>query len=158
MPPLNYAEVGVDRMLLQETCDFLQIDLFTSTYYTSPMSTPSVFVLHDMIPEVMGWDPEPQWQMKHASIRHASAIVSVSHSSKRDLLHFFPEIPPERITVAHNAANAEFRPRSMDEVVAFRQRCGLTKPYFLIVVRSHPLQEQRTDLPGPASTSRGREF
>ena len=72
MPPLNYAELEFDRKLLQETCDLLQIDLFTSTYYTSPISTPSVFVLHDMIPEAVGWDlSDPQWQMKHAGIRHA---------------------------------------------------------------------------------------
>jgi glycosyltransferase involved in cell wall biosynthesis len=134
MPPLNFGKIEYDRKLLQDVCDRFQIDLFMSTYYTAPIHTPSIFTLHDMIPENMGWNlSDPEWQMKHRHVRQARAIISVSESSKRDLMRFFPEIPAERVIVAHNAASAVFQPPSRDDIAAFAQKYGIKQPYFLIV-------------------------
>jgi glycosyltransferase involved in cell wall biosynthesis len=134
MDVYDYNRTDKDRYTLQTVCDEERADVFISTYYTTPVTTPSVFMAHDMIPELFGWDVRhPMWREKHYGIRHASAFVCVSTQTKRDLMRFFPDIPSERITVTPLAAAPMFKPRGEDEIDYVRRGTGLTKPYFLTV-------------------------
>ena len=56
MPLYNYEEKALDSEKLQAICDQFNADLFISTYYMTPLWTPSILMLHDMIPEVIGLD------------------------------------------------------------------------------------------------------
>ena len=47
-----FAHCAADSFLIQKVCDLYRIDVFTSTYYTSPISTPMVLMVYDMIPEL----------------------------------------------------------------------------------------------------------
>ncbi len=71
--------------------------------------------------------------------RRCEAIVSVSHFTKQDLVDFY-KLPSERITVIHNGLNHSlYRPRSEEELAAFRARKQLDKPFFFFVSRlEHP--------------------
>jgi glycosyltransferase involved in cell wall biosynthesis len=134
MNPYDYARTDQDRQTLQAICEEEQADVFISTYYTTPLATPSVFMAHDMIPELFGWDMRiPMWREKHYGIAHASAFVCVSEATRRDLLRFFPQIPAERVHVTPLAAAPVFHPRPQSEVDYVRNGTGLTKPYFLTV-------------------------
>ena len=46
----THAYTAADSLLIDEVCKELRIDVFTSTYYTTPLTIPSVLVVHDMIP------------------------------------------------------------------------------------------------------------
>jgi len=130
----DYARADEDRRMLQRVCDEERADVFVSTYYTTPVTTPSVFMAHDMIPEIYGWDlRQAMWVEKHAGIRHAAAFVAVSEATKRDLLKFFPSLDAEKVTVTPLAAAAAFYPRRTSEIDAFRAATGTRKPYFLTV-------------------------
>ena len=52
---------AADAAMLQRVCDEEGAVLFLSSYYTSPIRTPSVFIGHDMIPEAMGFDLGDPW-------------------------------------------------------------------------------------------------
>ena len=41
-------------------------------------------------------------------VRRADKLIAVSESTKRDLLHFFPHLPEEKIRVIHHGFDAEF--------------------------------------------------
>lgn len=130
----DYGEADADRRLLQSICDEESADVFISTYYTTPLSTPSVFMAHDMIPEIFGWDlRHPMWREKHLGIAHASAFVCVSEATRRDLLRLVPGISAEKVHVTPLAAAGLFRPRSAEEIEFVRNGTGLSKPYFLTV-------------------------
>jgi FkbM family methyltransferase len=134
IPPHDYNRLADDRQMLQAVCDEEGIDLFISTYYTTPLTTPSVLLSHDMIPEVLEWNlAEPMWQEKDNAIRYASAHLAVSHNTARDLHHFYPNIPLESIVIAHNGIGSEFTPVNPFEVRQWRDRYGIDKPYFLLV-------------------------
>ncbi|MGB3534380.1 MAG: glycosyltransferase [Microcoleaceae cyanobacterium] len=134
IPAHNYNNTEQDRMMLQYICDDEEVDLFISTYYTTPISTPSVFMAYDMIPEVLGADfNEPMWREKHNSIRHASAYVSISENTASDLAQFFSGISLEEITVAHCGVSNHFSPANVAEINQFKFKYGITKPYFLLV-------------------------
>jgi GT2 family glycosyltransferase len=130
----DYGRAEHDKKILQAICDEESADVFISTYYTTPLSTPSVFMAHDMIPELFGWDlRHPMWREKHLGIAHAAAFVCVSEATRRDLLRLVPGIAAEKVHVTPLAAAALFRPRSAEEIEFVRNGTGLTKPYFLTV-------------------------
>ena len=134
MELFDYSRTENDRRVLQMICDEESASVFISTYYTTPMATPSVFMAYDMIPELFGWDlSHPMWREKHAAVRHAPAFVSISQQTKTDLKQFFPEIAADDITVTPLACAEVFRPRPKDETDAFRQATATRKPYFLTV-------------------------
>jgi len=135
VPAYDYDNTDGDRVMLQQVCNEENADLFISSYYTTPLSTPSVFLAHDMIPELMGANlNHPMWREKHYGIQHASAYISVSENTARDLVKFFPDIPLESVTVAQNGVDYKiFSPASSEEIARFKMKYGISKPYFLLV-------------------------
>ncbi|MEY3866720.1 MAG: hypothetical protein RLZZ338_611 [Cyanobacteriota bacterium] len=131
----NYGATDADRQMLQQICDEEGADIFISTYYTTPLSTPSVFMGHDMIPELIGknLDNEPMWREKHYGIRHASAFIVVSENTARDLVGYFPHILVKSVFVAHNGVSSCFSQANAEEIRCFKSKYGLSKPYFLLV-------------------------
>jgi cephalosporin hydroxylase/glycosyltransferase involved in cell wall biosynthesis/SAM-dependent methyltransferase len=134
VPAYDYQKTDSDREMLQQVCDELDADLFISTYYTTPLSTPSVFIAYDMTPEVFETNlEEPMWREKHYGIRHASAYITISHNTASDLLKFFPDIAPELVTVAHCGVPKNLSPASPEEIESFKIKYNLSKPYFMMV-------------------------
>jgi glycosyltransferase involved in cell wall biosynthesis len=133
IPAYDYNNTAGDREMLQQICDEEGADLFISTYYTTPTTTPSVFMAYDMIPEAIGADlNHPIWREKHYGIQHAASYISISENTARDLVRFFPNISPESITVAHCGVASNFTPASSNEINTFKTRYGISKPYFII--------------------------
>lgn len=134
IPVYDYGNTERDRAMLQQICDEEKADLFISTYYTTPLSTPSVFMAYDMIPELMGQNiGHPEWREKHCGIRHASAYITISENTARDLIKVFPQISSNSIAVAHCGIDANFSPADREEVSGFKSKYSITKPYFLLV-------------------------
>jgi glycosyltransferase involved in cell wall biosynthesis len=130
----SYRPTGFDAEILQAICDEEAADLFISTYYTTPISTPSVFMGYDMIPEALNMDLNaPVWQEKRYGILHASHYITISESTGRDLRRFFPYIEPSQVTVAHCGWDPLFSPASPEEIQAFQGKFSIDKPYFLLV-------------------------
>ncbi len=134
IPQYDYNDTDTDREMLQQICDEEAADLFISSYYTTPITTPSVFMAHDMIPELMGWDlNHPMWREKHYGIQHASAYIAVSENTAQDLIKCFPDINSDAVTVAPLGVQSTFNPAQSEEINAFKTNYGITKPYFLLV-------------------------
>jgi len=125
-----------DPLYLQEIMDQEDADLLISTYFTYPEHSPSLIMLHDMTPEIMGLDlNHPEWRAKAQAVRKASGYFSVSHSTKDDFQKLYPQQKHKPITVVPNAASGTFREQSPEDIQDFRQRHDLQKPYFFLVGR-----------------------
>jgi glycosyltransferase involved in cell wall biosynthesis len=128
----DYNNTDADRAMLQKVCEEESASIFISTYYTTPLTTPSVFMGYDMIPEIAGWDTNiPMWREKHYGIRHAVHYILISQNTANDLRRFFPDIAPSQITVAHTGVDFSLPPK--DAVKAFKNQFGIKKPYWLLV-------------------------
>ncbi|GCL34209.1 glycosyl transferase group 1 [Planktothrix agardhii CCAP 1459/11A] len=133
IPAYDYNHTDTDSQMLQQVCDQENADLFISTYYTTPISTPSVFMAYDMIPEILGANfNEPMWREKHRGILHASAYIAISENTATDLVKYFPEIGSS-VTVAHCGISSYFYPAPPGEIIQFKTKYGINKPYFLLV-------------------------
>jgi glycosyltransferase involved in cell wall biosynthesis len=129
-PAFFHERTAEDRHMLQAICDHHGARAFISTYYSIPESTPSLMMVHDMIPEVLGWDMnQPMWQQKREALAYANAFVAVSTNTAVDVRRFI-ERPEREVTVALNGC--DFAPPSADEVAAFKARCGIDRPYFML--------------------------
>ena len=156
--PLDYENLESDREMLQNICDEEQADLFISTYYTTPISTPSVFMGYDMIPEVLGWDLSlPVWQSKHHAIQHASAYMTISEHTAQDLQRLFT-ISPSQITTTLCGVASHFQPASQFEIMQFRDRFNIQKPYFILIGPSMGYKNGELFLQGLSNLSSRRGF
>jgi glycosyltransferase involved in cell wall biosynthesis len=130
----DYARSGADSLYLEQVCRDLGADLFVSTYYSTPVETPSFFFGYDMIPEATGLDlAEEGWREKARAIRHAAGHAMISRSSARDLARFFPEVAEEEIAVVPCGLPPGFAPASEAEVAEMRRALDLAGPYLLTV-------------------------
>ena len=135
VPGYDVHPPGWDRTMLQQVCDEEGADLFISTYYSTPLTTPSLFLSHDMIPELSGHYnlQDAQWREKRHALGRASAFVSVSCSTARDMARLHPELSG-RITVAHCGIDRGlFYPSSATEADRFRKRHQIATPFFLFI-------------------------
>jgi glycosyltransferase involved in cell wall biosynthesis len=133
IPAFDVNNLAADRQMLQQVCDEENADIFTSTYYTTPISTPLTLVIYDMTPEVLGWDLEhPNWRGKVHAIEYASSYAPISENSAKDLMHFYPHIKQEQVNVAYCGVSNKFSLATSTEIQSFRCKYGIRKPYFLI--------------------------
>ena len=124
-----------DSILIQRICDHFAVDVFTSTYYTSPVSTPMLLMVYDMIPELFGFDlTQRPWLDKELAISFSRRHLCTSHSTRDDLLSLYPEISPELTCVEWCGVDESvFREQNPEAVSGFRAKFGLQRPYFLFV-------------------------
>lgn len=135
IPRHSYGQTGLDSLNLDEVCRRLKIDLFVSTYYSSPAHTPSFFFGYDMIPEVLGFPMSDEaWLEKRRAILHASGHSMISQNSADDLERIYPSVQKGSTHVTHvGVAPQFFRPDPID-VKAFRAKHGIRRrPYVMMV-------------------------
>jgi glycosyltransferase involved in cell wall biosynthesis len=134
IPRWDSGRTAEDCFRLQRICDEEGASLFVSTYYTSPISTPSLMLVHDFIPERLGLDTtEPVWSEKPLTIEHASAYVCVSESTRRDLAELESVSHGKRVDVVPNGVDEHFFSASERDAAVFRAAYGVERPYFLVV-------------------------
>jgi glycosyltransferase involved in cell wall biosynthesis len=133
----NYSiaeQVAIPLALARE-----RVDLFHAPHYVLPplVTRRSVVTIHDcihlMFPQYL---PNPM-ALAYARMsitlaaRRATRVMTVSESSKRDILRFV-DVPPDKIDVIYNAYNERFavEPREED-VVRVRERFQLDEQFVL---------------------------
>ncbi len=133
-PAYGFNEAALESERLQRVCDQVKADLFISTYYTTPISTPSIMIVHDMIPETIGLDlRELCWLEKHYSILHAFKYIAVSQNTAHDLMRFYPHITQDLVHVINNGVDQNFYPEQVKNIKDFKERFNINYPYFLLI-------------------------
>ena len=134
IPPHSYDDPEGDRSMLQKVCTEEGVTLFISTYYSHPHSVPTLLMVLDLTPEVLGADlSQPKWVEKRDAINNAGAFVSISHSTAKDLIRYYPEVAQRNIHVVHCGVDSMFAPAADEAIEAFRKDAGIEAPYFLYV-------------------------
>ena len=128
-----WEQVGIVRAGMRE-----KIDLLHCPYWSNPVWSPwpTVVTVHDVIQFVL---PEYAWRkisrlyfgLVSAGARHAQAVITVSHCSKRDIMKILG-LGPERIHVIGNAVDASLHPvRDAWLLAKVRERYGISGRFVL---------------------------
>lgn len=125
-----------DREMLQQVCDNLGATLFVSTWHTTPVHTPLLLMIHDLLPELLlgaAFDDDPRWLEKKHAIAYADRFLCVSAHTAAELQRYYPDTACKPVHVVHNGIPECFRPAQASEIEQFKRRYGISKPYFLFV-------------------------
>ena len=134
VPLWDRDRTAADSLRLQRVCDEEQASLFVSTYYTTPLATPSVMLVYDMIPERLGLDmSDVVWEEKHAAIEHASAYACISESTRHDLFDLAPAAAGKPAVVVLLGVDDHFFSANDADAAAFRRAFDVDRPYFVVV-------------------------
>jgi glycosyltransferase involved in cell wall biosynthesis len=124
----------------------LDLDLYHATHYVLPLLVPckAVVTIHDIIhllyPEFL---PSRlaffyAQRMIKSSLSRAARVISVSQSTRSDLLRYF-DVDGRKIEVVYNGVDAAFHDRLPPEEVDQRLAAlGVRKPYLLFVGNPKP--------------------
>jgi glycosyltransferase involved in cell wall biosynthesis len=119
-------------------------ELFHATEHLLPplRDVPMVLTVHDMIFKLYREHQKPlnYWYLNATMplyCRRADAIITVSESSKRDIVAHYG-LDPAKITTIYEAASPEFAPVPPDVVERVRNSYGLPQRYLLHVGTIEP--------------------
>ncbi len=128
----------------------LKLEVFHSTDFIPPAwgARRMVITVHDLnflyYPQYLTADARRYYNAQIAwAVSRADAILADSYATRRDLERLL-HVDPARVTVAHLAADAYFRPLPPEETQAVLARYGLEPGYLLFVGTWEP----RKNLPG----------
>lgn len=106
----QYMRLYQEHLVLPGMLKRCGIDVYFSVAPSVPLrgATPSVMVVHDLyfskFPQTMRWDGRLlEGIATRRFLSKASATITVSDTTKRDLLHLFPN-PRSRVTTIHEAS------------------------------------------------------
>ena len=103
----NYMTMNQDVDYINHLCKMHNFDVFISTYYTYCTVIPNILLIHDMIPEHFNFVKNHMWKQKHMAIMNASSFITISKTTKNDLIKFYPHIEDNKdlypITTIYNA-------------------------------------------------------
>ena len=131
------AGVGFNRLLPDA-------ELFHATeHLLMPLQgVPTVLTVHDLIYRLFPAYHKRlnYWYLNAAMplfVKRADAIITISESSKRDLMRVYG-VPEAKITVIYEAASPVFRPPPTERVAEVRARYGLPERYLLALGTIEP--------------------
>lgn len=120
------------------------VELFHATEHLLPPlnGVPTVLTVHDMIFKLFPEHQKPlnYWYLNATMplyCRRASAIITVSESSKQDIVANYG-VDPTKITVIYESAATEFAPALPTAVEEMRRRYGLPERYLIHVGTIEP--------------------
>lgn len=120
-------------------------DVFHPTYFDTYFlktienrGVPFVLTVHDMIHELYGHGQRCLFSLDAQVIKNkpilakkSAAIIAVSENTRRDLLHYYPEIDPAKIHVIYHGNSVASDSLTLSETIT--QSETITLPYLLFV-------------------------
>lgn len=121
-----------------------KVDLLHAMAFVAPLTAPPPFVvtIYDLsflrYPDA--FRPFNRWYLTHftaRSVRRARAVITISESTRRDVIDLLG-VPPERVHTIYCGADESFRPLPAAEVAAFKSRQGLPDTFVLYLGTLEP--------------------
>ena len=127
---------------------------YYDTYYIRQLKKPLVITIHDMtyerLPEYF-WAQDPLTRQKRENILRADAIITISKTTRKDLLSFF-DIDPAKVSIIYHGIDIE-TPLQVQPVADLPEQYVLFvgdrsgyKNFYLFLNAIHKLASQFPDL------------
>ncbi|GAB4025517.1 glycosyltransferase family 4 protein [Spirosoma koreense] len=103
----------LNQFYCQRLLDKADFDVFHPTYYDpyflKQLRKPLVITIHDMtyerLPEYF-WAQDPLTHQKRLNISRADAIITISNTTRKDLLSFF-DVDPKKVSVIYHGIDTD---------------------------------------------------
>ena len=129
----SFENPAADRKLISSLCDYENVDLFVSSYYTFSTITPNMSLIYDLIPEVFGFSRMNRgWMERELAIYASSSFFSISQNSKKDLHKFYPHTRELLTGVGHPGIDMEL----FSQKKVFLEKQDTTEKRYFVCVGS----------------------
>ncbi|CAK0769454.1 hypothetical protein CCP4SC76_5180028 [Gammaproteobacteria bacterium] len=106
---------------------------FASTYYTFSVMLPVRAIIYDMIPEILGYNPNsPPLCLKQPYLERAESALAISRQTMLDTLKFFPKLAGQ-IEYIYPGVSPIFTPLGKRQRKKFRKEFGVTAKYLITI-------------------------
>ena len=145
LPTINpRVRIPWEQLLAPPMLKLNGADVFHGVLNVTPLFSPipSVVTIHDLafwsFPQTFRRVNRAYltWATKVA-VKKSAFILAVSEATKREIVRYL-DIPPERIVVTYDAADAQFRPADPAVLAEFRRRAGLPERFILFLGTLEP--------------------
>jgi glycosyltransferase involved in cell wall biosynthesis len=140
LPPLpeNLAKLWWEQVTMPLAARRLRADVLWMPYWAAPLwqPMPTVVTVHDLIPLLLPAYRGGRLQRLYTALvgyttRRATAVITVSQASARDIVHHL-HIPGERVQVVYHGPNQEGTQQAdAAHLAAVRQKYSLPARFFL---------------------------
>ncbi len=128
IPEYQPDEANEDRYGLQSVCDQLDAELFLSSYYTTPLTTPSLATVY----ELDTTDTTDLYaREKNECLLQAAGYVCFSDWVSGELKKRFPGIPTGSLEVVYPGIHPDLKPASTLQIRKFKEDNNLGKTYII---------------------------
>lgn len=158
-PAYDSANAASESFLLEDICRKLSARFFLSTFHTQPVETPSVVMVHDVIPELFRIKQGQKWlQEKRYLTYNGRAFIAVSENTARDLRRVYPITKERPLCVALNGVSSSFHPVLPNMVQEFKAKHVISRPYFLVCGRRDQYKNAELFFKAFANLPQKKEF
>ncbi len=125
---------ALDRDLVQRVLDDVSADVYVPSYSRFALTTPTMNVVYDLIPEVFDFDSNgPQWLERKLALTASDRFVAISENTLKDFRSYYPNSSHVESVVAYPAVDMKvFRRRNRQQVDAFRREYGISGDYIVV--------------------------
>lgn len=142
----QWQRIGYEHFLMNRRLRSQQVDILHCPAYILPWhrNVPGIVTVHDTIAlDFPAYCPAvSQAWFRFAlprSICHATKIIAVSHTVKKDILRRFPTVPAEKIEVIYHGINEIFRKMpSVEKLGEVHRKYWLPEKFILFVGNIEP--------------------
>jgi glycosyltransferase involved in cell wall biosynthesis len=135
-----WTMLGLTRALMKKPA----LDVFFSPTHYGPLYTPCPEIIsildvsYKRFPELFTAKDKAQLALwGKYSLNHASKIITISNSSKDDIIEEY-KIQPQKVTVVHLGIKNESRSMNHESGEKMMDKLGIKKPYILFVGTLQP--------------------
>jgi glycosyltransferase involved in cell wall biosynthesis len=120
------------------------VDLLHALAFVAPVASPAPYVVtvYDLsfIRYPQAFRPFQRWylgQFTRRTVSRAKAVITISESTRQDVIHFL-HVPPERVHTIYCGSDAAYRPLPPAQVDAFKSRHHLPDKFILFLGTLEP--------------------
>ncbi len=140
--PLLWTQTRLAFSLYQDKPNALWMPVQSMPFFKNPKMISTV-TIHDLafryFPQHFPLrDRYKLFLLASLAIHRAHKIIAVSRHTKKDILHFYPDIDPEKITVVHHGYDSSMFSAKEEKDVRKKEKClqsfGIGKSRYLLYV------------------------
>jgi len=117
--------------------------LYHASYYRTCLqkNVVNIFTVHDLTHKKGLASRFPRklahLTLTHLGLRNADGIICISENTKKDLMHYFPQIPENKIRTIYHGVNKDFFPIEQTEHNGIIKAFKLDNPFIMYLGKRH---------------------
>ena len=134
-PSYTATSTPADSLLIDRIAATIRADVFLSTYFTTPVTLPSVLVMQDAPMKVPGDERRARLlQERELAIGHARHYLCLTARARAEIVQLSHGLREDRVVTTHCGVDERlFHPRQRTEIAVCLRTHDIAEPYVVVL-------------------------